>query len=969
MSVRSSTPYRAPPVFDPARAARFAAELGLPAHGYLDRPDTRALILGAAGNSPYLAGLMLREPEYLAEFFTRGPDAILADLNAHALAAGSEEDQAIAMRRLRVAKRRAALVIALADLSGLYEVESVTTAMTRLADASVVGALRFLLREAAKRNNLAVTDGEGLAQTSGLVVIAMGKHGAFELNYSSDIDLVVFYDEERFPYHVRGEKRAAAVDLTKGLLRLLADSTAEGYVFRVDLRLRPDAGATQIAIPTEAAELYYESMGQNWERAAWIKARAVGGDAQASQQFLKTMEPFVWRKNLDYAAIEDIHSIKRQIHAYGGHASVAAAGHNIKLGRGGIREIEFFAQTQQLILGGRDPSLRIPTTLGALAALHERGHISKEALDDLSESYRFLRQLEHRLQMIDDLQTHTLPKTPDGMDHVARFMGYADTVAFEDALLKHLTRVQGHYARLFERAAPLAGEKGSLVFTGVEEDPETLATLARMGFERASDISGTIRGWHHGRIRATRSARARELLTKLIPALLNALSKTADPHAAFVHFDRFLSGLPAGVQVFSMLLANPRLLQLLAEIAGSAPRLAQYLGRHPSVLDALTDPGFLVGIPTRDELASRLDAALAGMPSHEAALDAARRFAKEENFRVGVQVIEGIADAEHAGPAYARVAETAIRGLQAVVESEMAASHGRVAGGAFATVALGKLGGREMTATSDLDLVFVYTHAKDAGASDGARPLPPATYFARASQRLISGLTAATAEGRLYDVDMRLRPSGNQGPVAVRLDSFIDYHRERSWTWERMALTRARVLSGSPSFRTEVERAILNVLIRSEPAATILADARAMRDKLLTQFPGHGPWDIKFSPGGLIDIEFIAQTLQLLHAPKAPGVLDPNTIAALEKLACAGCLSSSDAEILIAAARLEHGLTQVLRIALEGPFDAGAASRGLKALLARDADAPDFSALASELQDTEARVHAIFERLLPPLSA
>jgi glutamate-ammonia-ligase adenylyltransferase len=965
MSAQRPVPYRAPPVFDVARAHRLAAELALPARIYLDHPDTRALIEGAAGNSPYLAGLMRREPEFVAAFFERGPDAVLKGLEGDALAAADDEDQPAAMRRLRSTKRRAALVIALADLSGLYGVEAVTLAMTRLADATVAGALRFLLRQAAKRDGLAEARSEALAQESGLVVIAMGKHGAFELNYSSDIDLVVFYDEQRFPYLIRGEKRAAAVDLVKGLLRLLADATADGYVFRVDLRLRPDAGATQIAISTEAAELYYESMGQNWERAAWIKARATGGDPDAAGRFLKAMEPFVWRKNLDYAAIEDIHSIKRQIHAHGGHANVAAAGHNIKLGRGGIREIEFFAQTQQLILGGRDASLRVPTTLGALSALHARGHISKEALDDMSESYRFLRQLEHRLQMIDDQQTHTLPKTPDGMDHVARFMGFADTVAFEDALLADLTRVQGHYARLFERETPLAGEKGSLVFTGVEEDPETVATLSRMGFERAGDLSATIRGWHHGRIRATRSARARELLTKLMPALLDALSKTADPHAAFVHFDRFLSGLPAGVQVFSMMLANPRLLQLLAEIAGSAPRLAEYLGRHPSVLDALTDPGFVLAIPAADELANRLEAVLASAPSHEAALDAARRFVKEENFRVGVQVIEGMADAEHAGPAYARVAETAIRGLQASVEAEMMATHGRVAGGAFATVALGKLGGREMTAASDLDLVFVYTHAKDIAQSDGKRPLPPASYFARLSQRLIAGLTAATAEGRLYDVDMRLRPSGNQGPVAVKLESFVDYHRARSWTWERMALTRARVLSGHPAFRSEVERAI--ALALTSPAdSDVLRDARAMRDKLLAQFPGRGIWDIKFVPGGLIDIEFVAQTLQLVHAPQNPDILDQNTIGALEKLAREGFLAASDADVLIAAARLEHGLTQVLRIAVDGPFDPQAASRGLKALLARDADAPDFSVLASELEETEARVHAIFERLLPP---
>ena len=486
--------------------------------------------------------------------------------------------------------------------------------------------------------------------------------------------------------------------------------------------------------------------------------------------------------------------------------------------------------------------------------------------------------------MVEDQQIHTLPKTPDGIDHVARFMGYEDTVRFEEELRSRLASVQGHYSRLFEREAPLASKAGSLVFTGVEEDPETVATLARMGFERPADISAMIRGWHHGRFRATRSARARELLTKLMPALLEALSSTVDPDAAFVNFDRFLTGLPAGVQVFSLLLANPRLLLLVAEVAGSAPRLAEYLGRHAGVLDALIDPDFLSRTPTQEELRSRLAGELERAPGYEAALDAARRFAKEENFRIGVQVIQGLTGAEHAGPAYAAVAEAVIACLQDTVEREMESAHGALAGGAFAVVAQGKLGGREMTATSDLDLVFIYTHSPDAAASNGPKPLAPSAYFARTSQRFIAALTASTAEGPLYEVDMRLRPSGNQGPVAVSFDSFVRYHRERSWTWERMALTRARVVSGPEPLRAEIEAATREALTQTNDAAVIAADARAMREKLAAQFPGRDIWDIKFAPGGLVDIEFIAQTLQLCHAQRNPSVLDQNTIAALERL-------------------------------------------------------------------------------------
>jgi glutamate-ammonia-ligase adenylyltransferase len=455
-------------------------------------------------------------------------------------------------------------------------------------------------------------------------------------------------------------------------------------------------------------------------------------------------------------------------------------------------------------------------------------------------------------------------------------------------------------------------------------------------------------------------------LTKLMPALLEALSGTVDPDAAFVHFDRFLSGLPAGVQVFSLLLANPRLLLLVAEVAGSAPRLAEYLGRHAGVLDALIDPNFLTRTPTQDELRSRLAGDLTRTSGYEEALDAVRRFAKEENFRIGVQVIQGLTDAEHAGPAYAAVAEAVIVCLQGVAEREIVAAHGTLEGGAFAVVAQGKLGGREMTATSDLDLVFVYTHSADATVSNGKRPLAPSAYFARASQRFIAALTASTAEGPLYEVDMRLRPSGNQGPVAVSFDRFVQYHREHSWTWERMALTRARVIAGPEALGAQVEAAIREALTSPADPKQIVADARAMRDKLATQFPGRDKWDTKFAPGGLVDIEFIAQTFQLCRAPNDASVLDQNTIAALERLAAAAVLSPEVAATLVRAARLEHGLTQVLRIALTGVFNAEAATRGLKALLARAGDAPDFSAVEAQLVETETQVRTIFDELLPP---
>jgi [glutamine synthetase] adenylyltransferase / [glutamine synthetase]-adenylyl-L-tyrosine phosphorylase len=955
-----------PRPFDEARAERTLAALAEGPHGFSPSKEHRPLLESAFGNSPYLARLALREREFLKHALERDPDAVLTEILQAAAAAEHGNSDASAMTVLRRAKNHAALVIALADIAGIWDVPRVTRALSVFADAAIGGALRFLLRRAAAQAEFPGSAQE-LEDSTGLVVLAMGKHGAFELNYSSDIDLVIFYDVARFPFRKKEDQRAAAVDIVKGLVRLLAETTVDGYVFRVDLRLRPDAGATQVAISTEAAEDYYEGMGQNWERAALIKARPCAGDHVAADRFLKAIEPFIWRRNLDFAAIEDIHSIKRQIHAHGKYGDIAAAGHNIKLGRGGIREIEFFAQTQQLILGGRKPILRARGTIEALRALAEQGHVDARVADELTEAYYFLRRVEHRLQMIEDEQTHTVPKSAEGLAHIACFAGFDDSEQFGSALIQRLETVQAHYLQLFERAPTLSVAKGSLVFTGVEDDPETIETLANMGFRDPSHLAGAVRAWHHGRIRATRSARARELLTKLVPPLLDALAGTADPDAAFAQFDRFVSRLPAGVQLFSLLLVNPNLLGLLAAIVGSAPRLADHMARAPATLDALFDAGFLSGLPSRAELDRTLAAAIAAVPGFEGALDAARRFVREQIFRVGVQIIQGLTKTAEAGAAFSSIAECAIVQLLAAVADELAHSAGRVKGGAFVVIAMGKLGGREMSAASDLDLVFVYETPAEVEASDGAKPLAVSTYYTRVAQRLISALTVATSEGVLYEVDMRLRPTGNKGPVAVSFGSFQRYHEKEAWTWERLALTRARVVAGPAPLAERVSSTIQATLAGSDARTDVVKDAREMREKLAAQFPGRNRWDLKFAPGGLVDIEFIAQALQLQHAHAHPDVLQTNTIAALAALGLARVLDPRQSRVLIEAARLQQSLTQVLRIAIDDTLESESATEGLKALLARAGDAADFTILELELARAQDGARAIFDHVLPPL--
>jgi [glutamine synthetase] adenylyltransferase / [glutamine synthetase]-adenylyl-L-tyrosine phosphorylase len=950
-----------PAPFDRARAQRTFEQLA--ELGYAPQDLPRALLQAAFGNSPYLCRLALRQPKLLPRLFEEGPDVLLDEAVADAAAAETAGTEAEVMRQMRAAKAKAALIVALADIAGAWSLAKVTQNLTRLAEAAVKAALRFALRDAASRTERAGKTGAELEAATGMVVLAMGKFGAFELNYSSDIDLICFYDEAVFPFRKFFAARPAAVDIVKHVVKLIGEVTADGYVFRVDLRLRPDAGATQVAISTAAAIEYYEEMGQNWERAALIKARAVAGDPAANKAFLDAMGPFVWRRNLDFAAIEDIHSIKRQIHAHNGGSKIAVAGHNIKLGRGGIREIEFFVQTQQLILGGRDPTLRVASTLAALNALYARGVVETEAARDLARAYRFLRTLEHRLQMIEDEQTHTIAKSDEEVAHIACFMGFSDAGAFAAALLRELASVQGHYARLFEREAPL-GPHGNLVFTGVEDDPETLKTLEAMGFKDAAHVSGAIRGWHHGHIRATRSGRARELLTKLVPALLAALATTADPDTAFAQFDHFVTNLPAGVPLFSLLIAHEDVLRLVANVMGSAPRLAQHLGRAPNTIDALIDPGFLGALPTRADLDAQVKDRLARAGSYEKVLDEARRLAKEQIFRVGVQVIEGLAKADAAGPAFAAIAESAIVGLLPHVEAELAASAGRMPGGTFAVIAMGKLGGREMTAGSDLDLVFVYDVPDGVEQSDGAKPLPVIVYYARLAQRLIAALTVATAAGEMYEVDMRLRPTGNKGPVAVSLESFRRYHQSDAWTWERMALTRARIVAGPPQLALSLGGAISDTLCMPHIWATLAGDARDMRAKVQAQYPGKSPWDIKYAPGGLMDIEFVAQVLQLRYANQHAWLLSPNTIEALKRQSEAGVLSPLDAETLIASAKLQHALTQALRIALDGTLDPDTATPGLKALLARAGEVGDFDNLCRLLADLQERTHAVFERAL-----
>ena len=962
-----------PRPFDPERAARglerWRAAAADDASGALDRIGNdirgRALLEAIFGNSPYLGQSALQEPALLARLLSQGPKAVLAEvLGETGRAARAADTAAALMAPLRRAKRRVALLTAVADIADLWTVEQVTNALADFAEAAASAAVDRLLLDAAAAGEIELPQPEDPGRGSGYCIIGMGKLGARELNYSSDIDLFVLFDQDVVRYVGAKSPQDCYVRLTRGLVKLMQERTHDGYVFRTDLRLRPDPGATPVALSMAAAENYYESLGQNWERAALIKARPVAGDREAGRQFLDRIAPFIWRKNLDFAAIEDIHSIKRQIHAHKGHGRIKVAGHNIKLGRGGIREIEFFAQTQQLIAGGRDRRLRLPATCAAIRALAETGRIQGIVAGELIDCYEFLRRLEHRLQMIADEQTHSLPADETGIAQIATFLGHADAAAFEAELRRVLETVQGHYAALFEQEPELGTDTGSLVFTGTEDDPETIETLRKLGFHEPPAVATTIRGWHHGRYRAMRSTRARELLTALMPRLLQALAATASADAALARFDEFLGRLPAGVQLFSLLQANPGLLDFVAEVMGSAPRLAEHLSRSPHLFDGLISADFFAPLPDAARLRRDLERALETARDFQDVLDGARRWVNDRRLQIGAQLLRGGTDGEGTGIMLAAVADAALQALMPLVTAEFAQNHGRVPQSGLGIIAVGRLGSREMTLESDLDLIFVYDVAPGVELSDGRKPLPPSQYFGRLAQRFINAVTALTAEGRLFEVDMRLRPSGHAGPVAVSLETFTRYQQEDAWTWEHMALTRARVIAGPERLTDRVAQVIRAVLTRRRDPAKLVADVADMRRRIASEHAETDPWAVKHVRGGLVDVEFLAQYLQLRHAASAPDVLDPHTRGAFGRLAAAGCLPETTARELADADKLLGDTLALVRLCHSGRFEAATAAPGLKALLVRLAGAADFAALERRLVDTEARVRGWFETLV-----
>ncbi len=909
--------------------------------------------------SPFLTRLLILYPDVVIDLSSHGIDIAYLNFADKILELPDKEwDQPLLMRELRIAKGKLALLTALADVAKIWSLEQVTAALSDFAEQCLVITINYLMRAAHKRGEIK----HGDVRKSGIIILGMGKLGGRELNYSSDIDLILLYELGRIGYKGRHNEQHFMNKLAHDLVSIMQDRTSDGYVFRTDLRLRPDPASTPPVVTVDSAYYYYESVGQNWERAAMIKARPIAGDIDAGEKFLKSLTPFMWRRSLDFAAINDIHSIKRQMDTRQ-NKQIKLSGHNIKLGLGGIREIEFYAQIHQLIWGGREVKLRLRSTCETLAVLLEMGLIDAEKENTMRTAYVFLRTLEHRIQMVADEQTHSLPTTDIALKNIAEFMGYADLELFSCDLLKNLYAVHEIYASSFRSAESLS-DTGNLVFTGVSHDAETLKTIRDMGYSQPEVISEIIMGWHHGSCRSTRTKRARELLTEMMPAILKRLSETASPDVAFLKFNEFLKNLPAAIQLFSLFQMNPHLLGLIADIMGSAPMLASNLSHMPELLDAVLYEDFYDHLPSPENLEAQIQEKLKGAEYFEDCIDRLCQFRNEKQFQAGVQLLKQMVDSRQTGKFLSNLAECIVGQTLKIVTAEFERTYGIITGSSFAIIALGKLGSQEMTFSSDIDLVFVYDAQDFEEFSNGEKSFTASVYYNRLTQRLLNTLSAIGREGRLYEVDTRLRPSGGQGALAASKQAFENYFEQAAWTFEYMAFTKARAVAGDLSLLEEMESYIEKQISKFRDVEKLRLDVLDMRDRIAKEHFTENPWDIKYIRGGLIDIDFIAQYLLLRYAPDLIGEKFGSASKIINLLKKNKKLDNIIADDLISSGEFLEQLFNMLRLCSDGKFDIKTAPVGLKKLLVETVKEKNFEQLNNRLLQVEKTVYGYYKLII-----
>ena len=831
------------------------------------RTDPRNSALArATEHSPFLREAIAARPELAEGFVERGAMAAVE------LALAAEGDGVEA--RLRRRRVGLALSAALGDLAGELGLEQVTRLLSDFADQAIDDALRAAVAER--------VPGE---EARGFAVIAMGKLGSRELNYSSDVDLIFLFDPEALPRRSRDDPAEAAVRIGRRVIEILQKRTEDGYVQRVDLRLRPSPEVTPIVLPVNAAISHYESSALPWERAAFIRARAAAGDIELGHRFLDAIQPFVWRRSLDFGVIDEVRQISSRIRDHFAQGAHIGPGYDLKRGRGGIREVEFFVQIQQMIHGGRDPTVRPPATLDAIEALLSAGRLEKDSAGDLAAAYRLLRTIEHRVQMVDDAQTHLLPPVPEALDNVARLHGLGGGSELIELLRPSVERA----GTIFDSLSP--GERQQL-----SNDPNILRKqLADLGFSDSEAAARHVAHWRSGKARSLRSPAAQQAFEAMLPALLHAIASGADPDHALNRLSDIVERLSSGVNLFRLLEARPPLAQLLAKVLAHAPALADQLGRRPELFEGLFDASSFAMPPSAGEFAELLQRTMDGQP-YDVGLDRVRRLVNERRFALGVQLIDRRRDPLEVTEGYARVAEGALVALGDAASSEFAKAHGVFPGAELVVLGLGRFGGHSLTHASDLDIVHLHT-AEQGGVSDGKKPLGPNDYFNRLASRVTAALSVPTAAGPLYDVDTRLRPGGSKGMLVVSLEAFEQYQRNEAWTWEHMALCRARPVFGSPGVRERVSAMVDSILRMPREFARVASDAAKMRADMDRHKQPRGPLDVKLGRGGLVDLEFSVHVLQLtkhvglstrledaLEALHAESLVGANVVGALKLL-------------------------------------------------------------------------------------
>jgi glutamate-ammonia-ligase adenylyltransferase len=965
--------------------------------------EPRRRLLTLLGASPFLTGILCRQADYFADLFADGEfdrskdeAAMLVELRDR-IPEGA--DFAALQKGLRLYKAREILRIAGRDLCGLADLAATTGELSALAAASLQRACEVggeLLR--AEYGAPLLDDPPGTEAE--FTVFGMGKFGGRELNFSSDIDLIYFYSSERGVSagvpgplgEVRGRIHLHQYfcKLADLVTRAVGQATEDGFVFRVDLRLRPEGNSGEMATPLRSAEIYYESWGQSWERAALLKARPVAGSVALGGRLLKDLEPFIFRRYLDFGMVEDIKVMKQKIDRSLTREREGEL--NLKLGRGGIREIEFFIQALQLINAGKNPALRERNSLRALDRLLAEGLIKAEEHRTLREAYIFLRTVEHRIQVEQERQTHNLPTGAAELRALARRCGFADATSFGAALERHRQGVAGIYRNLFLTSeAELREEvRPEVAFLfDRNADPDLVKDLLEeKGFRNVEGGYEILLALRDGPPHAHLTQRARRLLERITPLLLQEVIDSPEPDMAALNLEKFLAACRRARGTFYALLAeNRQIIKVLVSLFGTSLFLSRIFIQHPEILDSLVSRGYAVTVKDRATMALELAELLGRVADYEGKLDVLRRFRKEEFLRIAMGDIHGLLPQAEGTYQLSCLADVCLQQAVLIAREELlprfglpycAGEDGAGHEAAFAILGLGKLGGMELNYHSDLDIIFIHEGEGETRPAPGAdparfRPQTNQEYFARLAQRIISVLTLMTREGYVYQIDTRLRPSGNQGPLVTSLPAYRRYHESSAQPWERQALLKARVVAGPEAFARQIE-AVNRWIVYERPLPPNLKEEiyrlrGRMESEIARESDGH--LNIKTGRGGMVDVEFLAQYLQLRHGGGRPALREANTLRALAALRAEGLLGEADYAVLDGGYKFLRRLENKLRLVHDQSISELSGDLSYLERLARRLGYPDRprrpeEAFLGDYRSATGRIREVFDRLLGP---